>query len=177
MTADASLTETTFVALVTQDNPLCARLPLIFDVSCYLVFYVLIDVLTESLLVKTVIEPCTLMRLAVPRLLIFLGCVLKWRNPGLHFFVELVPEISDCRVVGLLYIMSVLKLKVGMDWSVILSHLLLEMGLQVLRILFEDLLSVNLVLLKIAFVRSCFGLKVKLSLCIVHYVRVISISW
>ena len=129
MTADASLAKTTFVALVTQDNPLCARLPLLFDVSCYLVFYVLIDVLAESLLVKTVIEPCTLMRLAVPRLLIFLGRVLKWRNPRLHFFVELVPEISDCRVVGLLYIMSVLKLKVGMDWSVILSHLLLEMGL------------------------------------------------
>ncbi len=129
MTADASLAKTTFVALVTQDNPLCARLPLLFDVSCYLVFYVLIDVLAESLLVKTVIEPCTLMRLAVPRLLIFLGRVLKLRNPRLHFFVELVPEISDCRAVGLLYIMSVLKLKVGMDWSVILSHLLLEMGL------------------------------------------------
>lgn len=86
-------------------------------------------------------------------------------------------EIFYRRAVVLLDIMSILKLKAGMHWCVILSHVLLEMCLEILRILLKDWLSVNWVLLEIAFVRPRFRREVKLSLCIMHHVRVISISW
>jgi len=69
------------------------------------------------------------MRFNTLRLWILLGRVCKLRNSRLNFIVKLVPEISDCWAVGLLYILSILELIVGMDWSEILSHLLLEMSL------------------------------------------------
>jgi hypothetical protein len=173
----ASLAHTPVVALVAEDHSLGARLPLLFYILSDLVLDVLVDVLTESLLVESVIEPRLLIVPPIPRPLVFFRRVLILRDPRLHLICELMPEISNLLVVRLLYILRSLKLKASMHRLVILSHLLLEMRLKVLGILFENRLAVNWVLLKIAVVWPRFWREVELALAIMNRIGVVCVSW
>lgn len=168
MAADASLADTSVVALVAQNHSFGAGLTLLFDILSDLVLDVLVDVLTKRLLVEAVVEPRFLILSPIPRLLVLFRRGLILRDSWLHFVRELVPEISNWWIVGLLHVIMALKLKASMHRLIILPHLLLEMRLKVLGILVENWLAVNGVLLKISVVRPRFWREVELALTIVN---------
>lgn len=129
--------------------------------------------LTERLLVESVVEPRFRILPSIPRLLVLFLRTLILRDPRLILICELVPEISNLLIVRLLQKLRSLKLKASMHRLIKLTHLLLEMRLNVLGILFEHRLAINWVLLKISVFLPCFWRKVELALAVMNRIGIV----